>query len=177
MPAAVRQPNLVLIGMPGVGKSTVGVLLAKVLLRDFLDTDVQLQAALGCRLQACIDRHGLAAFLAAEERLLCSLRVHGTVIATGGSAVYSARAMRHLRHQGTIVLLALPLSALRQRLTNLATRGVVREPGQTLAALHRSRAPLYRRHAQITVPCANRNHEEVVQAILRRLPSQERPPP
>jgi shikimate kinase len=169
--------NVVLIGMPGVGKSTVGVLLAKVLARVFVDTDLLLQRRCGERLQPFIDRHGLAAFLAAEERLLCSLRARRAVVATGGSAVYSERGMQHLAHNGLIVWLDLPLAVLRSRLSDLPTRGVVREPGQSLAQLHALRRPLYRRHARFTVPCAGLSHEQVVQAILARLQPEETPRP
>jgi shikimate kinase len=156
--------NLVLIGMPGVGKSTVGVLLAKATGRDFVDTDVLVQAREGASLPELIAKHGPAGFLALEERHVCSLRAERTVIATGGSVVYGERAMAHLRRLGTLVHLELPPGALEARAGSLAARGVVSRPGQDLAALYQERAPLYRRWAEYTVD-ADASHEEVVRRI------------
>lgn len=169
MRAVEQETNIVLIGMPGVGKSTVGVLLAKVLAREFLDTDVCLQGCERRRLQEIIDRDGLAAFLRIEERHVLELQCRRTVIATGGSVVYSDRAMRHLRGNGVIVFLDLPIGDLKRRLANLATRGVVMAAGQTLEGLWAERLPLYRRHADVTVACAGLTHEGVVDAVARAL--------
>jgi shikimate kinase len=161
--------NVVLIGMPGAGKSTVGVLLAKALSREFLDTDLLIQAREGRRLQAILEELGAAAFRALEERYLVELRCRGAVIATGGSAVYSAKAMAHLGTGGTLVYLELPLPHLQRRLGDAGQRGIVRAPGQTLAQLDAERRPLYERYADRTVHTLGLDHEQVVAAILAAL--------
>ncbi len=161
--------NIILIGMPGAGKSTIGVLLAKALSRDFVDTDLVIQTADGRRLQEMIDSGGLDDFLALEERHVLALNVQGAVIATGGSAVYSEKAMRHLKQRGTVVYLQLPLSHLEARITDMDSRGVVIAPWQNLADLYHERLPLYEHFADITVACAGLSHGRVVQAILQAL--------
>mgnify|MGYP000566119081 CR=1 FL=1 len=161
--------NVVLIGMPGAGKSTAGVLLAKALSRSFIDTDVYLQAREGRRLQDIIDTDGLDRFRAIEENYILSLDCRGHVVATGGSVVYSDRAMSHLRRSGPIVYLYLPLEPLYARVTNLDSRGVVMAPGQTFAELFDERQPLYAKHADITIPCEGLNHDETVAAIVGAL--------
>ncbi|MCC6698368.1 MAG: shikimate kinase [Candidatus Hydrogenedentes bacterium] len=158
--------NLVLIGMPGVGKSTAGVLLAKELSRGFLDTDVVIQSHEGRRLRDIIEREGVIAFRAIEERYLLGLECHGVVIATGGSAVYSEPAMRHLRDHGIVVHLSLPIEQIEQRVHDLEARGIVRAEGQTLLELYEERQPLYCRYRHCEVDCAGQNHEAVVQAII-----------
>jgi len=158
--------NIVLIGMPGVGKSTLGVLLAKATSRDFVDTDVYIQAREGRGLQEILDGDGPAAFRAIEERNVLSLQYRRAVIATGGSVVYSESAMAHLRAAGIVVHLALPLAALQTRLTNIGTRGILRAPGQTLESLFHERAPLYRRYADVTVDCFGKSHERIVDEIV-----------
>lgn len=161
--------NIVLIGMPGVGKSTVGVLLAKATSRAFIDTDVVLQARAGRRLQAIIEAEGLDGFRAMEERAVLALDCRGHVVATGGSVVYSPRAMRHLKASGFTVHLHLPLPLLARRLTDLDARGVVIGSGQTLAELFAERLPLYRRWADTSIDCTGLSHEQVVEAISDRL--------
>ncbi len=161
--------NIVLIGMPGAGKSTVGVLLAKVTGRSFLDTDVCIQAAEGRPLQEIIDREGLAVFRAIEERHVLGLECRRHVIATGGSVVYSDAAMRHLKQQGWVVYLDLPVARIRARLRNLSARGVVMLPGQTLDALYVERAPLYHQYADVVVSCEGLDHEAVVERVLQGL--------
>lgn len=171
--AAPESGNIVLIGMPGAGKSTLGVLLAKATARDFVDTDVVLQARAGCRLQQLLEEHGPAGFRALEEEAVLSLSCRNTVVATGGSVIYGARAMRHLRQQGRIVHLDVGLDILEKRLGNLPTRGVVRDPGQSLQALFEERHPLYARWADVTVSCHDGGddlpHERVVTRILQAL--------
>ncbi len=159
--------NLILIGMPGAGKSTVGRLLARQIALDFLDTDLLLEARVGCSLQQIVEARGNAGMRAAEERLILSLNCRHTVIATGGSAVYSPAAMAHLKSLGRIIFLHLPLEALQPRLNDLATRGLVRRPGQSLADLYAERLPLYRRYADITLDCLGLTPEEVVRAIRK----------
>ena len=148
--------------MPGVGKSTAGVLLAKATGRDFVDTDVWIQAREGASLPELLARHGRAGFLALEERHVLALDVRNAVIATGGSVVYGARAISHLRAHGHVVHLTLPLPALEARLGSLAKRGVVLAPGQTLSALHAERMPLYEACADRTLDTSGLSHDEVV---------------
>ncbi len=161
--------NIVLIGMPGVGKSTVGVLLAKALSRDFLDTDVFIQSREGRNLQEILDREGIEAFCRLEERYILSLACRSSVIATGGSVVYSSAAMQYLSVSGVVVHLDLDLAALERRLENLSSRGVVMTPGQSLAQLFAERQPLYRKYARHSISCAGRSHEGVVREIMRVL--------
>jgi shikimate kinase len=164
-----RRGNVVLIGMPGVGKSTVGVLLAKATGRDFVDTDVWVQAREGAGLPALLARHGREGFLALEERHVLALDAANAVVATGGSVVYGERAMAHLRAGGRVVHLALPLPALEARLGSLAARGVVVDPGQSLAALYAERTPLYEKWAELTVDASSLSHEEVVARLAEAL--------
>jgi len=172
----MNKTNVVLIGMPGAGKSTVGVVLAKRLGYDFLDTDVLIQARQGRRLQAIIDGEGLAAFRQIEEAALLSLANQSTVIATGGSAVYSDRGMAALRRGGVIVFLDLPLAELERRVRDMDSRGMVIDPGETFADLYVRRRPLYRRWAEITIAADGMVVEEVAGAIVRRLPANFRLP-
>ena len=169
MPQLAGDDNIVLIGMPGVGKSTVGVLLAKALSRDFVDTDVLIQSREGRRLQDLLDDEGASAFCAMEERHILALRSRGAVIATGGSVVYRDRAMRHLRGDGVVVHLDLALPAVEARLVDIDSRGVVMPAGRTVASLYEERMPLYRRYADVTIDCAGCSHEQVVAAIIAAL--------
>lgn len=159
--------NLILIGMPGCGKSTLGVLLAKALSRNFVDTDLVIQSTECRRLQEIIEDIGMDAFRQMEERYVLSLECAGCVIATGGSVVYSDPAMDHLKSMGTVLFIDLPLETIRARVADLDSRGVVRAPGQTLDALYAERLPLYRRHADITVPGGPLTHEQMVQRLLQ----------
>lgn len=161
----IKGQNIVLIGMPGVGKSTVGVLLAKALGRYFLDTDVFIQAIQERTLQEIIDRDGLAAFCKIEEEYVLCLDLTHAVIATGGSVVYSEPAMRHLAAHGVIIHLDLPIEKIEERIANLPTRGVVIEKGQTLRSLYDQRQPLYRQYAHLTLDCSEKNHEQIVSEI------------
>ncbi len=161
--------NIVLIGMPGVGKSTVGVLLAKALGRYFLDTDVFIQAIQNRSLQEMIDGEGLAGFCEIEEDYVLCIDVTNAVIATGGSVVYSARAMEHLAAHGVVVHLDLPVDRIEQRIENLYTRGVVMEKGQTIRSLYDQRQSLYHQYAQLTIDCTDKNHEQIVTEIVEEL--------
>jgi shikimate kinase len=165
----VRNKNIVLIGMPGVGKSTVGVLLAKALGRYFLDTDVFIQAIQGRSLQEIIDRDGLVAFGRIEEEYVLCIDLTNAVIATGGSVVYSEQAMRHLAAHGVIIHLDLPVEKIEERIGNLPTRGVVIEKGQTIRSLYDQRQPLYRKYARLTLDGTDKNHEQIVSHIVRTL--------
>jgi shikimate kinase len=166
---ATGNANIVLVGMPGVGKSTIGVLLAKVMGRPFVDTDVCIQVNEGRRLQDIIDRDGLDVFRSIEERHVLDMYCQRHVIATGGSVVYSERAMRHLKANGVVVYLDLPLTRLRARLSNLPARGVVMSPGQSLEGLYLERAPLYHHYADVVVECEGASHEGVVERVIKGL--------
>ena len=137
--------NIVLIGMPGSGKSTCGVLAAKALLKNFFDTDLLLQNLEGKRLQSIINENGIEYFNEAEERAILSLDIRGTVIATGGSVVYSEKAMAHLRSLGKIIYLRLSYDEMEGRIKNITTRGIVLKGGETLLDMYNERAPLYER--------------------------------
>lgn len=162
--------NLVLIGMPGAGKSTTGILLAKLTSRGFTDTDVLIQSREGASLKDLLEQQGPDAFLRMEEWYLLDLFVRNHVIATGGSVVYSEPAMDCLRQTGVVIHLDWPLESLVSRLGNLDYRGVVRrQGGQSLADLYAERTPLYEKYADVTIPCAGLNHEQVLARILKCL--------
>lgn len=163
--------NIILIGMPAAGKSTIGVLLAKALAMQFVDTDLLVQARAGRSLQELLDEMGLERFCALEADTVLSIRATRTVIATGGSVVYGEDAMTHLQSLGRIVYLDVPLAEIQRRLTNLASRGVVLEPGQSVAQLYAARQPLYRRYATLTVDASADSHQIVVDRLLDQLDS------
>lgn len=161
------KQNLVLIGMPGAGKSTVGVLLAKTMGKDFVDTDLLIQNSRGCLLPELIRAEGVAGFLAAEEQVILGLRSENAVLATGGSVVYSALAMAHLKSLGPVVYLKLPLSVIEKRIDNMASRGIAMAAGQSLNDLYRERTPLYENYADVVVDSSVLSLEETVSAIAR----------
>lgn len=158
--------NIVLIGMPGSGKSTVGVLLAKALGWGFTDTDLTIQQREGALLQEILERRGLERFLDAEEAAIRSVDCERCVIAPGGSAVCRPGAMEHLKALGTVIYLRVPLPELERRVNNMATRGIAMTPGQTLADVYAYRAPLYQRYADRTVDVQSQTLEETVAAVL-----------
>lgn len=158
--------NITLIGMPGSGKSTVGVLLAKALGYGFVDTDLLLQQREGAVLQELLDRRGLDYFLRAEEAAVCAVDCRRCVIAPGGSVVYSRRAMEHLGALGDIVYLHLGLDELKHRIRNISTRGIAMRPGESLESVYACRAPLYERYARRTVDCRGQSLEQTVRAVL-----------
>lgn len=161
--------NIVLIGMPGAGKSTVGVLLAKTLGYAFLDTDLVIQEREGRLLQPLVDELGVEHFLDLEADAICSVECDRTVIAPGGSAVCRGRAMDHLRGLGRVVYLHLPLEELERRLNNISTRGIAMAPGETLADIFAFRAPLYRQYADLTVDVGRQSLEQTVDQVVRSL--------
>ena len=159
--------NIILIGMPACGKSSVGVILAKTAAMSFVDTDLLLQEKEGRKLQYIIDNQGMDEYLKIEERILSSVNEENAV--TGGSAVYSERAMAHLKSVGTVVYLKLSLSEIDRRLKNIKTRGIAMGPGETLADLYDYRVPLYERYADITIDAEGLTIEETIAEILKRV--------
>ncbi len=161
--------NIVLIGMPGAGKSTVGVLLAKALCMDFCDTDLILQQLIGRSLCSYIAERGSEEFISFENKTVACLELRDTVIATGGSIVYGNEAMRALSESGDIVYLYAPLDVLKSRIGNITTRGVAITHGKTLDDIFIERAPLYEKYADITVDCGDSSPEESVKKIIVKI--------
>ena len=161
--------NVTLIGMPGSGKSTVGVLLAKELGFSFVDTDLIIQRQEGDLLQNVLDRLGNARFLDTEAEVIAGLDCTNTVIAPGGSAVLRDLGARHLKELGPVIYLKISCEALEKRLGNLATRGVTLEPGQTLQDLYNFREPYYEKYADIIVDADQPAVDHTVKAVLDAL--------
>lgn len=157
--------NIVLIGMPGSGKSTVGVILAKAANMSFIDVDLLIQQRTGELLQSTIDSMGIDEFLKIENETLLSIACENAVIATGGSAVYSREGMAWLKKNSVVVFLDVPLEELLERVTNMKTRGIVIGKGGSFEDVFESRAPLYRKYADFTVECKDRHIEETVNFI------------
>ena len=169
--------NVTLIGMPGSGKSTVGVLLAKALGYQFVDTDLLIQQREGALLQDVLDALGVEAFLDLEGEVLSGLACTGTVIAPGGSAVCRERGTKRLKELGRVVYLHVPLAELERRVDNITTRGIAMAPGETLSHVFAQREPLYRKYADLTVEVeAGRSLEGTVAAVLAGLRGAVRQP-
>lgn len=161
--------NVVLIGMPGVGKSTSGVILAKVLNFDFLDSDLVIQKKTGKRLKDIISEEGIDGFNAVENQINREIQCENTVIATGGSVVYGKEAMEHFQKIGTIVYLKISYESLDERLGDLDERGVVHKKGQTLQDIYEERTALYEKYADVTVELDGKTVAETVDAVLAAL--------
>ncbi len=164
----MQRTNLVLIGMPASGKSTVGVILAKVIGYDFIDTDILIQRAEKKRLPEIIKAVGVDGFLEVEERVCSSVEADRCVIATGGSVVYSEKAMRHLKKIGHVMYLKANYETIRRRLGNIRQRGVALREGQTLRDLYEERVVLYEKYAD-TVVEEEGDVEDVVVGILKTM--------
>lgn len=160
--------NIILIGMAGCGKSTIGVLLAKTLGYEFIDTDLILQRQERRLLQEILNTDGFPYFKDAEERALCSLHATHAVIATGGSAVYSERGMEHIKQDGICVWLKLPYDEILRRIHNISTRGIAISPGKTLRDVFEERQPLYAKYADIVLSCQG-DAEANVKALVKAL--------
>ena len=161
--------NIVLIGMPGVGKSTVGVILAKILGYQFIDTDLLIQKREGKLLRETIAEKGLEGFLEVENQVNSQLTAKNSVIATGGSVVYGREAMEHLREIGTVVYLKLDYRKLKYRLGNIRNRGVVIKEGQRLSDLYNERVPLYEKYADVVIDENGCNIEKTVNKIIESI--------
>ncbi|SCK02280.1 Shikimate kinase [uncultured Eubacterium sp.] len=158
--------NVILVGMPACGKSTVGVVLAKTMNKGFVDTDILIQQAESRTLQEIIDQEGNDYFHHVEERVLLDFDGENYVVATGGSAIYFDRAMDKFKEKGVVVYIKVTLDTILERLNNIKSRGVTLEKGQTIADLYEQRIPLYQKHADMVVEADGLSVEEVVEKIV-----------
>lgn len=158
--------NIILIGMPGCGKSTVGVILAKSLGFSFMDTDIRIAEKASKPLQKIIDQDGLEKFLQYEEEVGVKLDCSGYVIATGGSMVLSQKAMENLKKLGTIVYIKVPLDELENRLVNFKTRGIVRNKGESLEDIFNTRSVLYEKYADVVVES---EHDSILENTVNKI--------
>lgn len=165
----MSKDNIILIGMPSCGKSTVGVVLAKALGYGFVDSDLVIQERTGKLLSEIIDEQGVEAFNQIENEVNASLDYHKTVIATGGSVIYGKEAMEHLGKIGTVVYISLPYEVLCERIGDLTARGVSIHDGQSFRQLYEERLPLYQQYGEITVEAEGLSIREVVHALKEKL--------
>ena len=165
----MEKNNITLLGMPGVGKSTIGVILAKILGYKFIDTDLIIQEQEGRLLKTIIAEDGIESFMALENKTIANLTAEKAVIATGGSAVYGAEAMARLGQIGAVVYLQLDLKTLSQRLKNIKNRGVVFKEGQNLTDIFQERVPLYEKYADLIINEDHKGPEETIEVILASL--------
>ena len=163
------KTNILMVGMPGAGKSTVGVLLAKDMSMNFLDVDVYIQGHEGRRLQDIIDNDGIDIFKELEEKYLMDINVDKYVISTGGSAIYSEAGINHLKQTSVVVYLSINLETLKERLGDFSTRGVVIKPGQTFLDLYEERCELYSEAADLVLDCNGKTQDEIVTEIRSSL--------
>ncbi|WMJ85308.1 shikimate kinase [Anaerocolumna sp. MB42-C2] len=161
--------NIVLIGMPGAGKSTIGIILAKVLGYNFIDSDLLIQEQENCLLKDIIEARGLDGFIAVENQVNSDIKTTNTVIATGGSIIYGTEAINHLREIGIVVYIKLSLETIDNRLGNIKQRGVVFKEGQTLKSLYEERCPLYEKYAHIVIDGEELNAEELMDKIAEEV--------
>jgi shikimate kinase len=165
----LKPSNLVLIGMPGSGKSTVGVILAKKAIRGFVDTDVLIQTSQKRTLQEIVDTDGYVALRKIEAEQILGLNVRNHVIATGGSAVYSHQAMTHLKSSGLVIFLDADVATLESRVLDFSMRGLAKRPGQSLSDLFEERYPLYAKYADIIIRCSELTQDGVCSRIIEKM--------
>lgn len=166
------KSNIVLIGLPGVGKSTIGVILAKIIGKEFTDSDLVIQREEGRLLKDIIALKGVDGFIEVENRINATLDITDSVIATGGSVVYGKEAMEHLKDIGTVVYLKVPYSVISKRLSDIKGRGVVLREGQTLHDIYEERIVLYEKYADIIVEEQGLSIEETVEQIIEAINNQ-----
>ena len=167
----MSRKNIVFVGMPASGKSTVGVIVAKVMGMNFIDSDIVIQQRENAKLNELIEEYGIDDFLKREEQALLSINVDNTVIATGGSAIYSDAGMKHLSNNATIIYLKVSLDNLKDRLTDLKTRGVVIRPGESIEQMYTTRSVLYEKYADIIVEEKGTSIEDTVCLVMEQLRS------
>ena len=167
----MKNNNIILIGMPGAGKSTMGVILAKVMGYRFLDADLLIQEQEKRLLREIIEQEGQEGFIEIENRVNASICTENTIIATGGSVIYGAEAMKHLRSIGTVIYIRLSYQTVSERLGNIRQRGVVLKEGQTLYSLYQERCPLYQKYAHLTIDAEGMDTEQLMETILEQLNS------
>ncbi len=165
----MKKTNIVLIGMPASGKSTVGVILAKVLGKKFIDTDLIIQLREDALLADIIKEKGVEGFMKCEEEAILSADENNTVIATGGSAVYGEKAMEHLKEKGTVIYLKVEKDELFKRLHNIKERGVVLKQGETIEEMYDNRSVLYEKYADIIIEERKCTIEETIEKIQNEL--------
>ena len=161
--------SVILVGMPGVGKSTIGVLLARELGLDFVDTDILIQVKEGKTLQQIVDTEGHEALKEIEERVILSHQFSNMLVATGGSAIYSDAAIKHLKSFGKIIYLQIDVDELKKRLGDISTRGIVAPKGTDILQIARERERLYEKHATLTMNTSGLTLDEALSAILSTL--------
>ncbi|WDE97071.1 shikimate kinase [Lentisphaera profundi] len=164
-----RKSNIVMVGMPGAGKSTIGVLLAKETSFDFLDVDVYIQGQEHRRLQEIIDLEGIEVFKGLEEKYLCQIDSDGVIVSTGGSAIYSSKGIQSLSQKGLIIFLKINMQTLEDRLGDFSTRGVVIAPGQTFEELFAERNSLYSAAADLVIECDGKTQDQLVDDIVAKV--------
>jgi shikimate kinase len=164
-----EKNSIILIGMPGAGKSTVGILLSRHTGLDFIDTDIAIQVREGQTLQDIVDQQGYMKLRDIEQAVILEQSLKGAVVATGGSAVYGDRAMAYLAEHGVIVFIDVAIEELNKRLGDYERRGVARKPGQQFEDLYRERLQLYQRYADIQVTVTDETAEQVAALILTAL--------
>lgn len=164
-----KHRTISLIGMPGAGKSTVGVILAKLTGLNFADSDLEIQLYQDATLQEILEREGYRRLREIEQEVLLRLPLDGTVLSTGGSAVYSQEAMARIASAGPVVYLQADLATLQARIAAAPLRGIASDPGQTFAEIFAERTPLYRHYADIVIDCTVGNADEVAARALAQL--------
>lgn len=165
----MKKDNIILVGMPTSGKSTVGVIVAKILGYNFVDADIVIQKKDGRRLSEIIEQEGVEGFIDIENKINSGIEVEKTVIATGGSVIYGAEAMEHYKNIGRVVYLKVGMEVLTKRLKNVKQRGVVMRPGQSLISLYNERSVMYEKYADITIDEKDNTMEEVVADLIAAL--------